>query len=67
MLSSTAAKSRMSLICAQSYPCNLAFECVKKLNDICTESTSKGKYTAYNILIKACYCLSQSLFDKFLL
>ena len=36
MLSSTAAKSKMSLTCAQSYPCNLAFECVKIINDICT-------------------------------
>ena len=41
MLSSTAAKSRMSLICAQSYPCNLAFECVKKLSDTCVKSIGK--------------------------
>lgn len=42
MLSSTAAKSKMSLTCAQSYPCNLAFECVKIINDICTANI-KGK------------------------
>ena len=52
MLSSTAAKSKMSLTCAQSYPCNLAFECVKILNDISTTNI-KGidflKFSSYYI------------------
>ena len=51
MLSSTAAKSKMSLTCAQSYPCNLAFECVKILNDI-SRANIKG-IDFSNILVTA--------------
>ena len=50
MVSSTAAKSSMSLICAQSYPCNLAFECVRQLSNSCKKIKGVISFKKCNIL-----------------
>lgn len=42
IVSSTAAKSGLSLICAQSYPCNLAYECVRQLSRASLKNKEKG-------------------------
>ena len=42
LVSSTAAKSRMSLLCAQSYPCNLSFDCVRRISQMCIRNRGRN-------------------------
>ena len=42
LVSSTAAKSRMSLLCAQSYPCNLSFDCVRQISHMCMKNRPRN-------------------------